>query len=176
MRRSPIGSITPTRLTLDEMYDIFMGDAYKDFRDRFNLNVVEQDGKPFVPMLTIWHTHKQRPLLYCHIIAEQLLREDYREIDWGYDGVSAFDPCIFFSLLDLWLNPLTWTDFPEYQEAIIPGRYAVERYDVHRISEVHRVIKYIGECDVMDFANQPYMFDEDEYNDDNKIIYAKGIS
>ena len=163
------------RLSLDEMYDIFMGDAYKEFRERLDLNVIEKDGKRYVPMLMIWHTPHLRPSLYRHIIAEQLLQDNYKEIDWGWDGVSAFDSCIYFSLLDLWMNPLQWEDYPEYEGAIMTGRYAVEKYDGERFDEIHETLSYIGECDIIDFADHPHLFEADEYDGSNKIIYAKGM-
>ena len=32
------------------------------------------------------------------------------------------------------------------------GRYAVEKYDGERFDEIHETLSYIGECDIIDFA------------------------
>jgi hypothetical protein len=148
------------RLTLDEMLDIFMGDAYKDFREKCNLTIHTTDnGEKYVPVIMGWSIKDVSPLLYRHIVAEQMLQRDYHDVDWEF----IYDTCRYFSMLELWMNPLVWVDALEYDDIVVSGRIAEEEYDSHRLIEINDLLNYVGECEIKDFANDIYMYDEDDY-------------
>lgn len=148
------------RLTLDEMLDIFMGDAYKDFRERCNLTIQTTDnGEKYVPIILGWPLKDTSPLLYRHIVAEQVLQGDYHDIDWNF----IYDTCRYFAIFELWMNPLVWVDALEYDDIVVAGHVAEEEYDSHRLIELNDLLNYVAESEIQDFANNIYMYDEDDF-------------
>ncbi len=148
------------RLTLDEMLEIFMGDAYKDFRERCKLSIHTTDnGEKYVPIIIGWPCTDVSPLLYRHIVAEQMLQGDYHHKDWEL----IYDTCRYFAMLELWMNPLVWKDALEYDDIVIAGRIAEEEYDSHRLIEISNLLNYARDCAIQDFANDIFMYDEDDY-------------
>ena len=154
------------RLTLDEMINIFKGDAYKKWH-KFILE--DENGDEYVGPGIIWHNPKFYPLLYRHIIAEELLKLDRNEVDW--DKVGLFDPCLYFAFVDLLMNPLVWRDAIDYDDIVVEGRIAEEEYDSERLNEIGDLLNYIGKLDIIDFANDPCEYDEDEY----ELKHIKGM-
>ncbi len=149
------------RLTLDELCSIFMGDTYKAFREECNLSVESlPKGRKFVPVIMGWPCTDVSPLLYRHIVAEQLLQGDYHKIDWDI----VYDRCRFFAMLELWFRPLEWVDANDYPDIVTEGRIAREKYDPERPREINELLNYIGECTLLDFADNIYTYKEDSYD------------
>jgi hypothetical protein len=159
------------RLTLDEMYDIFMGDAYKEFREETHLTVeTGKNGKRYVGYIFGWFNNDVSPLLYQHIAAEQLLQvPDYKKVDW--DSVCLYNPYTYFKLLDLCMNPLVWANALDYKEVVVEGRIAEEDYDSERFVEYHELFKYINIQAVLNFADKFPVCEEDSLD----TGYVKGM-
>ena len=148
------------RLTLEEMYDIFMQDKYKDFREHYGLDVKPNStyGRQ-VPTLHVWG-HRQLPLIYRHIVAEQLLREDYQNVHWESYGVTENN--VLLELVQLWLNPLTWADPLELENYVVDGRVAYEVFDENRrYEQVDETWQYIETRRILAFADNPPVFKGD---------------
>ena len=159
------------RLSLDEMYDIFMGDAYKEFREETHLTVrTNKNGKRYVGYILGWFNDRVSPLLYQHIVAEQLLQvPDYKKVNW--DAVSLFNPYTYYKLLDLCMNPLVWVNAINYKEFVVDGRLAEEEYDSERFLEYHELFKYINIQSVLNFADELPVCEEDSLD----LGYVKGM-
>ncbi len=155
------------RLTLNEMYDIFQTDVYKKFHAALE---TKDNGERNVRMYLVWGHPRYRPLLYRHIIAEQLLQADYHDIDW--DEVGAFDPGTYFPFVELLVNPLVWKDASDYEDIVIEGRLAAEKYDSNRVDETSDLLNYINTQSLLNLADHgPYTIEEDETD----MGYVKGM-
>ena len=150
----------PKRVTLDELYDIFMSDAYKNYRYYTGVTVKTNDkGERYVEYLPSiftdndWHY----PLLYKHIVAEQFLRNRYKADVENYLGESCLD---FFPLLDLWLHPLTWSDPLKRDDLVVDGRFAVETFDRERNINIGGILAETNFRILCDFVKNPQY----EYN------------
>lgn len=154
------------RLTLTEMIDILKGNAYKKWH-RF----IQEDvnGEERIGLGIAWHNSRFFPLLYRHIVAEELLKYDYKEVDWK--AVGLFDACIYFAFVDLLMHPLIWTDALEYEDVVIEGRIAEEEYDSERFEEIVDLLNHVNKLDIVDFANNPYEYKEDDY----ELKHVKGM-
>ena len=147
-------------VTLEEMYNCFKSDEYKEFREDFDVSfVVDENGKESVSYIYAWDLPENSPFLYRHIVAEQLFRTDYRLVNWEY--MSAFSEATFYELMDLMLNPLVWQDKRLYYDSLIEGRIAKEEFDRSRLHRVWEIMYYIREEGILNFADNPYVFDED---------------
>ena len=159
------------RLTLDEMYNIFMGDAYKEFRDKTHLNVMtDNNGRKYVEYIIGWFNNDVSPLLYQHIAAEQLLQApDYRKINWRKALIG--NSFAIIKLLDLCMNPLVWVNAAKFNEIVIEGRVAEEDYDATRYLEKHELFGFIYNQEVLRFADElPSSFE-----DSLELGYTKGM-
>ena len=147
-------------VTLEEMYNCFKSDEYKEFREDFDVSfVVDENGEESVSYIYAWDLPETSPFLYRHIVAEQLFRTDYRQVNWEY--MSAFSEDTFYGLMDLMLNPLVWQDKRLYYDSLIEGRIAKEEFDRSRLHRVWEIMYYIREEGILNFADNPYVFDED---------------
>ena len=147
-------------VTLEEMYNCFKSDEYKEFREDFDVSfVVDENGEESVSYIYAWDLPETSPFLYRHIVAEQLFRTDYRHVNWEY--MSAFSEDTFYGLMDLMLNPLVWQDKRLYYDSLIEGRIAKEEFDRSRLHRVWEIMYYIREEGILNFADNPYVFDED---------------
>lgn len=147
-------------VTLDEMYEIFKGDAYKDFRSFYGM---ELDSDPAhlwkVPTLHVW-CHRDLPLLYRHIIAEQLLIADYHDIPWSDFG--AYDRIVFLDMMMLWMNPLSWVNPLEIEDYVVDSRIAQEVFDEPRFyDEIVDVFRHIEISRTLSFADNPRVCEGD---------------
>lgn len=159
------------RLTLDEMYDIFMSDAYKEFRASTHLTVnIDNDGQRFVGYIVGWHDDDVAPLLYQHIAAEQLLQHpNFQEEDLR--SLSLGNSFAVIKLLDLCMNPLVWVDAGKFHDIVVDGRVAEEDYDATRYLEKHDLFRYINEQEILRFADElPYSTE-----DSVELGYVKGM-
>ena len=154
------------RLTLDEMINILKGDAYKEWH---SFILEDKNGEERVGLGIVWHNPRFFPLLYRHAIAEELLQLDRNEVDW--DKVGLFDAAVYFAFVDLLMNPLVWKDAMEYEDIVVEGRIAEEEYDSGRFEEIVDLLNYIGKLDIIDFAKDPYEYDEDSY----EMKHVKGM-
>lgn len=154
------------RLTLTEMINILKGNAYKKWH-RF----IQEDvnGEERIGLGIAWHNSRFFPLLYRHIVVEELLKYDYKEVDWK--AVGLFDACIYFAFVDLLMHPLVWTDALEYEDVVIEGRIAEEEYDSERFEEIVDLLNHVNKLDIVDFANNPYEYKEDDY----ELKHVKGM-
>lgn len=159
------------RLTLDEMYDIFMGDAYKDFREQTKLCVkTTENGKRYVEYIVGWFNNDTSPLLYQHIAAEQILQAaDYSKIDWR--RISIGNSFAVIKLLDLCMNPLVWVDAAKFKDIVIEGRVAEEDYDATRYIDKYEMFYYLNNQEVLRFADELPCCDEDSL----ELGYTKGM-
>ena len=159
------------RLTLDEMYDIFMGDAYKDFREQTKLCVkTAENGKRYVEYIVGWFNNDTSPLLYQHIAAEQILQAaDYSKIDWRL--ISIGNSFAVIKLLDLCMNPLVWVDAAKFKDIVIEGRVAEEDYDATRYIDKYEMFDYLNNQGVLRFADELPCCDEDSL----ELGYTKGM-
>ena len=121
------------RLTLDEMYNIFMSDDYSDFRIQYNLNVSQDiNGHKSLSYTKVWHNPSFMSTLYRHIAAEQILNSDYKNID--LESLGLYDPCLYLNLFELLMNPLFWVEPAYFDDIVIVGKVAVEKYDSNRFA------------------------------------------
>lgn len=148
------------RLTLNEMYEIFKGDAYNDFRAYYGMKLNNDPAQIWkVPTLNMW-CHRDLPLLYRHIIAEQLLIADYHDIPWSDFG--AYDRIVFLDLIMLWMNPLSWVNPLEIEEYVVDSRIAQEIFDAPRFDdEILDVFRYIETSRILSFADKPRVCEGD---------------
>lgn len=159
------------RLTLDEMYDIFMGDAYKDFREQTKLCVkTAENGKRYVEYIIGWFNNDVSPLLYQHIAAEQLIQApDYQKVNWRM--VSLGNTFAIIKLLDLCMNPLVWVGAEKFKDIVIEGRVAEEDYDATRYIDKYEMFDYLNNQGVLRFADELPCCDEDSL----ELGYTKGM-
>lgn len=153
----------PNMMTLEEMYEVFASDAYKEFRenprDPISIETLP-DGRRYVSYTCFWHSPLSMPLLYRHICAEQLLLQYYHEVDWEEFG--EYDVLYYVTLIHLWMHPLVWTNPIWVRDIVIYGSAAKEQIDVNRPRKIAPIIDYIEECSVLSFADNPPVCDEDE--------------
>ena len=148
------------RLTLDEMYNIFMSDDYSDFRKQYNLKVSQDiNGHKSLSYTKVWHNPSFMSTLYRHIAAEQILNSDYKNID--LESLGLYDPCLYLNLFELLMNPLFWVEPAYFDDIVIVGKVAVEKYDSNRLVEITDLVNYILEEVVLNFADNPSLCDED---------------
>lgn len=147
-------------VTLEEMYEIFQGDAYKDFREFYGMELNNDPTKLWkVPTLHVW-CHRGLPLLYRHIIAEQLLIADYHDIPWSDFG--AYDRIVFLDMMMLWINPLCWVDPLETEDYVVDSRIAREVFDEPRFyDEIVDVFRHIETSRILSFADNPRVCEGD---------------
>lgn len=159
------------RVTLNEMYDIFMGNAYKDFRERTDLTVkVDGNGNRYVEYIIGWFSNEDSPLLYKHIAAEQLIQcPNYRMIEWP--KVSIGNGFALLKLLELCQHPLVWKDASEYKNIVIEGRVAEEEYERLRYMDKYEIFEYIKQYLVLRFADELPICEKDTV----ELRYVKGM-
>ena len=141
-------------VTLNEMYDIYASDMYKAFREANDLEVeIDPNGNRCVSIISpLVLAPEDSPLLYKHIVAEQLLQEDCEQVDWEALGVYKFED--FYTLYMLWLYPLVWLTPSEHEELVVDGRLAAEQYVSTRWSEIDNHKDYVNEHRLLCFANK----------------------
>ena len=147
-------------VTLEEMYEIFQGDAYKDFREMYGMELNNDPTKLWkVPTLHVW-CHRGLPLLYRHIIAEQLLIADYHDIPWS--DIGSYDKIVFLDMMMLWMNPLCWVDPLETEDYVVDSRIAREVFDEPRFyDEIVDVFRHIETSRILSFADNPRVCEGD---------------
>lgn len=154
----------PLLVTLKEMYDIYSSDDYKNYRDFFS--PIEwktmPSGKRIIPCLRVWHDRFFVPLIYSHIIAEQLLQLDCHDIEWS--TINIYEAESYFALLELWLHPLVWVNPSELKNVVVCGRAAKEKFMQYRYDEVEQTDKYIYNRRIIQFADNPYVCGKDDLN------------
>ena len=56
-------------VTLEEMYNCFKSDEYKEFREDFDVSfVVDENGEESVSYIYAWDLPETSPFLYRHIV------------------------------------------------------------------------------------------------------------
>lgn len=157
-------------VTLEEMYNNFKTDEYKEFREEFNVCFVKaSNGKEEVKCVSTWSLPEFSPILYRHIVAEQLLQTEPYEVNWKYFFIHVEDE--YYQLIDLMLNPLVWQDKRIYPHCFIEGRIAQETFDETRCYRVYNIMGYIRNDGILNFADDPFVFKDDLLGAD----YMKGM-
>jgi len=147
-------------LTLDEMYDIFMSDDYKEFRDEYQLELKTlPDGTRRLAKPLMGYYSDTLPLIYRHIEAEEALASDYKKVNW--EDYCAFDLYGFYGLYELWMKPLVWSNPLELKDRVVDGYVAKEIYDGYRIFDIEPILNYIEAERLRRFANNPPLADRD---------------
>lgn len=127
-------------VSLDEMIQIYLNNpTYAERYERIkNIStIVPSVSGMKIPYLMAWNA-RGRSLLYLHIVAEQLFRENRKDFNWN--KLLNFDVHEYVKLIELLMNPLVWTDGQQYlQEMVIEGRIAKEQYMPERVGEVIEV-------------------------------------
>jgi hypothetical protein len=149
-------------VTLKEMYKLFWkDDIYEMFR--FEHDDVLKKPKSYdnyrLPVNLDFHS-KDTPLLYKHIVAEQILlsginSDSYNEFFDNYSG-TAFD------LITLMMNPLKWVDNSHCSKnMIVDGRIAIEERDHSRYGNVQDIVDERIRKNALDFADNYVVCAED---------------
>lgn len=155
MEEKKVGQI----LTLEEMFDIFEQDVYKEWRVQNIINIKRNiGGYRYINTGLIWQRDDWGPMIYRHIVAEQLLN-DYREIDWS---LWAYNIQKSLALLSLWMNPLVWASEDEYTNMPVFGSIAKEHYMPDRKAHVMTVCKYIHKYMILKFSDSPFIYTSDD--------------
>lgn len=143
----------PVIVSLNEMYDILSSEMYDDFRREHRVGVKWLPDGSGVVRESLLAISEYSPQFYRHIVAEQLLAEDYHDVDWK--EYLAWDARIFFDLIELWMHPYVWCDVPSLNTMIAEGRVAKEEYYLYRRGDVVDRFRYIEEYYALEFANHP---------------------
>ena len=157
------------RLTLNDMHVSYDSEVYEFMREEAGATIewlptYDSNGKrgimeAHVKMIAGWYSPKS-PLLYRHIIAEQLLA-DYKNVDW-YDATDCYyTPRIIMMMAELWMHPLVDCTWETMCEFAIEGAVAKEAYAPDRKKEVRKVLEHIFHGRVLWFADHPLQMGED---------------
>lgn len=162
--------IQSTRLTLDELFTTFMLDIPDliKFREFYGISYETlSDGRLEVTDVLDRRHVEGYPLVYRHLIAEQLLQKDYRSIHWKV--TTSADFCSILRFFELLMHPLCWVSPPLSTEYVYPSHIAKESYDASRFVTVCKILRYLDDGCVLRFADNPRKYSGITYwrsNDD----------
>lgn len=133
------------RLTLEEMFDIFEQDVYKEYREEHGIEILHDDkvGRYIARYPERWWTlDRVCPSILAFILAEQLLQQEFYydsgiQITIPPDGSYSVE--WEATLIQMWLHPLIWADTEFYLGHIILGHVAVPTYDESRVKAAYEV-------------------------------------
>ena len=159
-------------VSLDEMIQIYLNNPiYAERYERIKNapSIIPSASGMKIPYLLAWHA-RGRSLLYLHIVAEQMFREDRDAFNW--EDMTGFEPHGYVPLVELLMNPLVWTDGMQYmQDMVLEGRVAKEQYMPERGDEVVELLHFLEDKGLLHYANNPDIVDEDDPDEG----YLKGM-
>lgn len=152
-------------VSFKEMYSIFWKNPeYEVFRSLHELEKPESfDGYEMSYDDAPWES-SDTPLLYRHIIAEQLYKKKEK---WAEEFPhDYFHVGLLLRLTKLWMNPLKWQwriDWDDdFKDMVIEGRVAKEVYCSEREDQVRKMLNDYYMQYVLDFANEFPICEEDD--------------
>lgn len=104
-------------LSLDELYNIFDSELYKDAKLAFVDDPFAQRNTQLDFTQLSADRLKNAPLLYRHIIAERILQAEDEEINNA--PMRNYDPELILRLCYLWMHPITQMENPEREGLIL---------------------------------------------------------
>lgn len=154
------------RLTLEEMFDIFEQDVYKEYREEHGIEILHDDkGQRYIKNYPEgWWSTASCPSILAFILTEQLFQKEVNK-DFGIrisipaDGSFSIEWEI--TVLQMWLYPLTWAKKEIYLRDFILGHVAVPTYDESRIkiaydvSNTHETFRVLYFADNIDQLTMP---------------------
>ncbi len=162
-----MAEVNENRLTLNEMHLSYDTEVYSymreklgatiEWHDRYNSEGKRDIMEAHVEMVGNWYS-PNAPLLYRHIIAEQLL-EDFRNVDW-YE-VTKYTPRTILLIAELWMHPLVDCTGEMITQLAIEGNIAKEEFAPDRKEEIREVLEFIFRKRVLWFADHPLELDSD---------------
>lgn len=113
------------------------------------------------------------PLLYKHIIAEQLLHDGKSKSDAEWMSLGVCDSLYRFYLYQLWCYPLMWTEPPSEWRMIVDGRLAIEQW-ADRDEEIESVLSTIHQSELLALTDnsQPTFKLRALIQDDKEVLAA----
>ncbi len=162
-----MADVNKNRLTLNDMHIMYDSDVYEFMREKHGATIewhdtYDSEGKrgfmeASVKMVGNWYS-PNAPLLYRHIIAEQLLA-DYQNVDW-YE-VTLYTVYNILNVAELWMHPLVDCTWESICKLAIVGDIAKEEYAPDRKKEIRKVLDLIFRNRVLWFADHPFELAED---------------
>ncbi len=156
-----MAEINENRLTLNDMHVMYDSGLYEFMREKHGATIewhdtYDSNGKrgfmeAHVKMIDNWD-HPSAPLLYRHIIAEQLLA-DYKNVDW-YEA-THYTGKRLLRMAELWMHPLADCTSDSICKLAIIGCIAKEEYAPDRKKEIRKALEYIFRSRVLWFADHP---------------------
>lgn len=153
------------RLTLEEMFDIFEGDIFEEYRKKEGIKILLNDqGRKYIKDYPYgWWYNDGCPLICQYILAEQMLPENGTlDIEFKNDGTFTLEWEL--SVVHKWVNPLVWAREGEYFANVIQGHFAIPLYDSSRIQIACALIKRHANFRVLFFADGHQIANEDLYH------------
>lgn len=147
-------------LTLAELYKIYRSEGYSKESKQKGMGFISRKGIKSVQKKEKWYIPENCSLLYRHIIAEQLWKNDFSKIDFQEEHYE--NPFVLIELLRLWINPLFWQKPIKLDKVVVDGSAAVEQFCEHRVDSVGDAYVYISSHRILDFADNPKICKEND--------------
>lgn len=112
-------------LSLDELYNIFDSELYKDAKLAFVDDPFAQRNTQLDFTQLSADRLKNAPLLYRHIIAERILLAEDEEINNA--PMRNYDPELILRLCYLWMHPITRMENPEREGLILMNNAQISK-------------------------------------------------
>ena len=144
------------------MHNMYDTETYEFMREKYGATIT-WTGTPGqiyqgdVVMIKGW-CHESAPLLYRHIIAEQLLA-NYENIDWI--NLTQLNIRRLIRIAELWMHPLVYCTWEDLRQFAIDGWAAKEEYAPDRKKQIREVLNYIKNQWALFFGRNPIVLEND---------------
>lgn len=132
------------RLTLEEMFDIFEQDVYKEYREEHGIEILHDDklGRYIKKHPRGWWYDDDCPGILGYILAEQFIEiGDGKSYDLEIPADGAFSLQWELNLITMWVHPLVWATKDEYNMSCILGHMAMPVYAPFRVEKACKIIQ-----------------------------------
>lgn len=119
------------RLTLEEMFDIFEQDVYKEYREEHGIEILHDDkGQRYIKNYPEgwWIDGGDCPLILGYILAEQMIYSKYSHLEFDYAMPGVFSLQWDITLISLWIHPLVWAPQDFYTNHCVLGNGTISVY------------------------------------------------
>lgn len=157
------------RLTLEEMFDIFEQDVYKEYREEHGIEILHDDkGQRYIKNYPEdwWRDGGDCPLILAYILAEQMNYSQYGHLDLNFATSGVFSLRWDITLISLWVHPLVWAINDFYTNHCVLGYGAISIYVPVLPENAYEIVNHFEHIRVVDIfidAGSLVIAKEDDY-------------
>lgn len=131
------------RLTLEEMFDIFEQDVYKEYREEHGIEILHSEQVPrYIKNYPEgwWIDGGDCPLILAYILAEQMNTAIYGNLDLNYGTRGTFTLHWDITLVSLWVHPLVWATEDICTKNCVLGYWAIPVFVPLPQEEAYKIV------------------------------------